>query len=340
MKKRICMVALFAGFLCFGQMRMIPHLTRSTGGFTTEIIIANTLNQASSYRFTPYLEDGTTLIPAIGSLAAGETIVTSPTFLFGTNLISHFVIEGDGISVALAYQDENGAFSAAHVRETNEMSKRWRIFPALFNDAADGIAVVNVGAQQAAISILQIRLNGTIAQEVSPFGANLGVQSKGLYLFDDDFARVADHYFEIRSDMPVALTALRFATGSDRYFWQTGAIPMPELTETADLVGAVAVLQPKAHGVSGQVTIIDEQTLRISQFNYDGLGPLVFVYVAKDNDFINGEAIGQELASMPYENATFDVSLPSHISLMDFNSVSIWCVQFSADFGSGQFVQP
>ena len=137
----------------------------------------------------------------------------------------------------------------------------------------------------------------------------------------------------------MAVVALRFALDGAPYFWQTAAIPMAPLPGP-EMVGWVAVLEPHFHGVSGMVTIVDERTLRLDSFNYDGLGPDVYVYVAQDRDFINGMAVTPELRSTPYNNETVLITLPGNVTLADFNSVSIWCRQFSSDFGSGVFAPP
>lgn len=337
MKKPLLFIALLCGALSFAQMRMIPHLTRPSGLFSSELILANESNQAADYRLIPYLEDGTQMDVVSGTLMGGETLFATPFDLFSSDLISHFLVESETVFVTVAYRDAKAEFSPAHVRESNQSAQRWRIYPATEDDAADGLAMVNVDDAAQIVEVHQYSRDGRLVQAVTPFANGLASQAKGLFLFDDNFSRQPDTYFEVVADGPLALTALRFATGSQRYFWQTGATPMAPRVDESDPVGSVAVLETFHHGVSGSVTIVDDRTLRIDNFFYDGLGPDVYVYVAMNKQFSQGLAVSPELASTPYEDATVVVDLPDGVTLADFNSVSIWCRQFSSDFGSGYF---
>lgn len=104
--------------------------------------------------------------------------------------------------------------------------------------------------------------------------------------------------------------------------------------------GWAATLSSLQHGVRGSVSIVDARSLRLSGFYYDGLGPLVYVYLANEESFVafsSGLAIGPMLQRRRYDNESFDVQLPEGQTLDGFNAVSIWCVQFRANFGSGRF---
>ena len=107
--------------------------------------------------------------------------------------------------------------------------------------------------------------------------------------------------------------------------------------------GWSAALSTLQHGVSGVVSIVNERTLRITNFNYDGRGPLVYVYLGADNSngsFASGPTVGAQLQSRPYVNETIEVQLPEGQTLDGYKAVSIWCVQFSVNFGSGTFFSP
>jgi len=41
-------------------------------------------------------------------------------------------------------------------------------------------------------------------------------------------------------------------------------------------------LSNQAHGIAGRVHYVDERTLRVSGFRYDGTGPDAFFYVGRD----------------------------------------------------------
>lgn len=109
--------------------------------------------------------------------------------------------------------------------------------------------------------------------------------------------------------------------------------------------GWVANLSTLQHGVSGNVTIVDARTVRITEFNYDGGGPQVYAYLGADNSnaaFQAGRVIGAQLnrAGPAYVNATLDLQLPAGQTLDGFNALSIWCAEFRVNFGSGGFKAP
>lgn len=109
--------------------------------------------------------------------------------------------------------------------------------------------------------------------------------------------------------------------------------------------GWVATLSRLQHGVSGKVTIVDERTLRLTEFNYDAGGPQVYAYLGSEDSnaaFFAGKIIGPRLnrGSPAYVNVTLELRLPEGQTLDGYNALSIWCVQFGANFGSGTFKAP
>jgi Electron transfer DM13 len=106
-------------------------------------------------------------------------------------------------------------------------------------------------------------------------------------------------------------------------------------------VGWVASLSTIAYNVSGQATIVDDCTIRIDNFNYDGGGlPDVFVYAGLDGDYAGGFAISDNLYGMSHTDETLTLTLPQTRTLDDLNGISVWCVQAQVDFGSGMFAPP
>jgi Electron transfer DM13 len=107
--------------------------------------------------------------------------------------------------------------------------------------------------------------------------------------------------------------------------------------------GWSAPLSTLQHGVRGTATIIDERTVRITGFYYDGGGPRVYAYLGSNNTnaaFTNGRIIGPLLQSRPYVNETVELKLPEGQSLDGSSALSIWCVEFRVNFGSGTFTAP
>ena len=120
--------------------------------------------------------------------------------------------------------------------------------------------------------------------------------------------------------------------------------PMPTHAEaTYPRTGFATKLSTNAHGVRGLAEIVDARTIRLSHFYYDGAAPKVFVYLATANTqaaISSGIAIGNELSHTAYSDATITVTLPITGPTLDgYSTLSIWCVEFKVNFGSGVFLQ-
>jgi len=108
-------------------------------------------------------------------------------------------------------------------------------------------------------------------------------------------------------------------------------------------VGYRATLSTIAHGVSGVVTIVQGNRIRIDNFHYDGGGISVYVYLAESNtqaSFVKGFRVGPQLQGTAYNNGTLVIQLPAGHSLDEFHAVSIWCETANVNFGSGAFEPP
>ncbi|MCO4800139.1 MAG: DM13 domain-containing protein [Colwelliaceae bacterium] len=105
--------------------------------------------------------------------------------------------------------------------------------------------------------------------------------------------------------------------------------------KTHSSVGYFGYFETLAHGVSGRAEIIDDCTIKVTEFYYDGQGPDVFFYAAIDHKYAESDAfaISQAIQGPAYENAEFVLRLPNGKTLDDLNSLSVWCVDFDANFG-------
>jgi hypothetical protein len=104
-------------------------------------------------------------------------------------------------------------------------------------------------------------------------------------------------------------------------------------------VGYSGTFNTLAHNVSGMATIVDDCTIKITEFSYDGGGPLVYFYAAIDHKYENNEAfaIGSQLQGQSYNTAELSITLPDGKSLDDLTGLSVWCADFNADFGNVTF---
>lgn len=92
--------------------------------------------------------------------------------------------------------------------------------------------------------------------------------------------------------------------------------------------------------VSGFVTMVDDCTLELHDFSYDGNGIDVRVYGAKDSTFKPAFTMGPNIVGITFSKETWRVPLPADKTLGDLDWVGIWCVAVGANFGSGAFKAP
>jgi Electron transfer DM13 len=108
-------------------------------------------------------------------------------------------------------------------------------------------------------------------------------------------------------------------------------------TKTSAKIGQVANLSTRSHNVKGQAKIIDDCTIEINNFSYDGLGlSKVFVYGGKGGNYVAGFPVGTNLRGTVFNNQTLKVTLqPGDLDKLD--GISIWCADANANFGDGAF---
>ncbi len=106
-------------------------------------------------------------------------------------------------------------------------------------------------------------------------------------------------------------------------------------------IGWRAVLVEKYHGVAGTAEIIDDCTIIVTGFSYDGSGLDVRFYGARDEDYGAGFALSDNLLrSGGYAGETMVLTLPAEHTLGALEGLSVWCVEVEIDFGSGVFTAP
>jgi cytochrome c len=151
---------------------------------------------------------------------------------------------------------------------------------------------------------------------------------------------------EVR-DLVAFLTAAPAPTNPDRVPEEEPApdqepMPDPGCGKTHPRVGWTADLGVNTGEgqVSGFVTVVDDCTLELHDFSYDGNGIDVRVYGSSNETFRPAFTMGPNLVGRIFTKQTLRVSLPSERSLDDLSWVGIWCVAVGADFGSGPFEAP
>lgn len=109
-------------------------------------------------------------------------------------------------------------------------------------------------------------------------------------------------------------------------------------------VGYTGTFQTYAHDVAGTVTIVDNCTLQVENFSYDSTAPIVYFYGDTSANFLSNNAftIGEILRdnSVAYVNDSITLKLPNNKTLDDLEYLSVWCIDFKANFGDLRFTAP
>lgn len=101
---------------------------------------------------------------------------------------------------------------------------------------------------------------------------------------------------------------------------------------TSSKVGQVADLSTIDHDVSGRLRVLNDCTIEVSQFFYDGggLGNVRFYNLE------NSDIYGDNLANILHSNRTFLLKVTPE-QLEEINRISVWCIPFGISFGNGTF---
>ncbi|WP_163133501.1 DM13 domain-containing protein [Agarivorans sp. Alg241-V36] len=162
---------------------------------------------------------------------------------------------------------------------------------------------------------------------------------------------------KVRSSGPTSSSYFSNLSGGNMPFWSEQRLSDAELADIATYlesintaqsytcnasdhpkVGQVAMLSTLSHGVSGRVEILDNCTIEVSEFNYDGGGPDVLFYGAPSSNYNQGGfAIGDTINGPIYNNDTLQLSLDNAEQLDQLAGISVWCRDFSVSFGDGLF---
>jgi hypothetical protein len=109
-----------------------------------------------------------------------------------------------------------------------------------------------------------------------------------------------------------------------------------------DRAAWVADIPPGLHDVQAMVTVVDERTLHVEHFTYDGHAPAVYFYLGEtnsDGDFLNGLQLEPHL-DRAYDDETLTLSLPEGETLDGYGAISVWCAEFNVNFSSASFEAP
>nr|MBC7244970.1 DM13 domain-containing protein [Chloroflexota bacterium] len=117
--------------------------------------------------------------------------------------------------------------------------------------------------------------------------------------------------------------------------WPTASAVAPD--EPVIPVGYVATFQDTQHGVSGKAVMAGLQTIVISNFTYDGQGPLADIRLVKEGELDKAVAILAKLEQRPYQQELLVLTVPSDLKPGDADSIAVYCEELKASFGWGRF---
>ncbi len=117
-----------------------------------------------------------------------------------------------------------------------------------------------------------------------------------------------------------------------------GGPPARDCPSTHEKIGKTAEFLARFHNVGGTAEIIDDCTIQVTDFTYDGTGIVVEMYGGLSRNFVNGFAVSGDLKrGMPYAGETLTLTLPEGKTLDDLDSLSVWCVDVAVSFGDAMF---
>ncbi len=106
------------------------------------------------------------------------------------------------------------------------------------------------------------------------------------------------------------------------------------------MVGWVADMPSGSHDSSGTATIVDDCTVRVTHFNFDGGGVVVQFYGGTGGDYGSGFALGEDIFGTPFSDDTVTLTLPDGKTFDDMDGISVWCVEFGVSFTDAIFEVP
>lgn len=105
-------------------------------------------------------------------------------------------------------------------------------------------------------------------------------------------------------------------------------------------VGWIAELRGHHHDVGGTAEIIDENTIEITDFTYDGGGINSRFYLLADGeDFHKDYELSDNMVGDEFTGDTLTLDI-SGIPFEEWNLITLWCVPAAVSFGDGVFRAP
>jgi hypothetical protein len=106
-------------------------------------------------------------------------------------------------------------------------------------------------------------------------------------------------------------------------------------------VGWTAVLQTHFHDTAGTAEIVDESTILLRDFVFDGEGIDARLFLLPDGaQFNDNYELTDNLVGDGFAGETLTLPIPDQAEMENWNLITLWCVPAGASFGDGVFVPP
>ena len=189
--------------------RYIGHVTRTDGGFETQIRMLNEGQKTAIVNIRPYAIDGSALTPVTASVAGGDVQSYSAADLFGGEEVSHFSFSAPAyVSVTAVYNAASGDVATAELPGADNLGLGWAFYSTNWDVVFDGLALVNHSGAEASVTFIQKDWAGN---EIARAVAQVDAGAKLLQVFDalDGFVNFPGSVIEVHSSAPAAAVFLR-----------------------------------------------------------------------------------------------------------------------------------
>ncbi len=203
------------------QTLSIPHLTRDGGGFVTEIVIENDLAMTRNFVLYSVNSEGVLVPVASDTVAAKGRLTLSPDKLAGDEeaRLPYLRAEiDDGLRVGVNYRRVDAPAARTYVPAVEKPSRRWALATGKWDEAFDGVALVNEEPETIQVTLIQRNAAGAqvaIRENV----LTLPAHGKGLFVLSDYFNAVDGSVVELTANGRMSALGLRgsLAGGPQNY---------------------------------------------------------------------------------------------------------------------------
>lgn len=310
----------FVGGMCWAQVRVVPHITKSDGGFATALLLINQSNSTETLSLEAHDASGQSLGTVQITVEAGQVVTRDPANLWsGVTEPASVILSGsDQVTVTISYQNALGTGSPAHLSETAQTSLGWQMFAGDWSKVFDGLAFVNHGTEPMTVTVTQVDYQGQSMMQHTA-ATDVPVLGKELYVLGGPdvgaFNAEVNAFYRISSDQPMSLTALRGDLPQAEHLWAT-----PVQTWTAPAAPSGFEITAVPAGLPTAFSQFDKylEVFGVRLFASASVERQNMIHAAK----IMAEYLDNDEDGTPDDQAVVDAMVQSNASMVMFGSES------------------